>query len=84
MRKVISAKTSVAFSYTYVKLFTDYLDDVSIGYYPNAEELKKANPDLGQKAVSLSNPGNQTGRRSVSADNDGYAYYGLSLIFNLR
>jgi hypothetical protein len=82
--KELNTKTSVAFSYTQVKLFTDYLDDVSVGLYPNAEELKKANPDLGQKAVSLSNPGNQTGRRSVSADNDGYAYYGLSLIFNLR
>ncbi len=84
IRKELNTKTAVAFSYTYVKLFTDYLDDVSVGYYPDAEELKKANPDLGQKAVSLSNPGNQTGRRSISADSDGYAYYGLSLIFKIR
>lgn len=84
IRKELNTTTSVALSYTYVKLFTDYLDDVSVGYYPEAEELKNANPDLGQKAVTLSNPGNQTGRRSVSAENDGYAYFGLSLIFHLR
>lgn len=68
----------VGLSYTYNKLFTDYLDDVSTGTYPDAEELKSRNPGLGQTAVELSNPNEQEGRRSASADYDGYGYWGLT------
>lgn len=68
----------VGLSYTYNKLFTDYLDDVSTGTYPNADELKSRNPGLGETAVKLSNPNQQEGRRSASADYDGYGYWGFT------
>ncbi len=65
-------------SYTYNKIFTDYLDDVSTGYYPDSSKLMLANPTLGETAVQLSNPNNQTGRRSSSSDFDGYGYWGIT------
>lgn len=73
----------ISLSYAYNKIFTDYLDDVSVGQYPESEALKAVNPDLGDKAVQLSNPGNLTGQRSYSAKHDGYAYWGLTFSFKL-
>ena len=70
-------------SWTYHKLFIDYLDDVSIGRYPEAEALKAANPDLGDIAVKLSNPKDQSGQRSYSADNDGFGYFALTATWKL-
>ncbi len=80
----ISQKMVLGFAWTYHKLFTDYLDDVSTGEFPDAESLKAVNPDLGDVAVKLSNPNNITGGpRSSSADNDGYAYFGLTCRWKL-
>lgn len=73
----------IGFGYTYHKLFTDYLDDVSTGRYPDADELKAANPDLGETAVSLSNPNGQSGQRSYSDDNDGFSYFGFTFTWKL-
>ncbi len=84
LRKELSKTTSIAFSYTYTKLFTDYLDDLSTGFYPDSEALIAANPDLGESAAKVANPTNLKGQRSSSADYDGYAYYGLSVIFHFR
>jgi hypothetical protein len=64
-------------NWTYNKLFTDYLDDVSTGYFPDPEALKAANLELGEVAVELSNPSRLTGQRSTSADRDGFAYFGF-------
>jgi hypothetical protein len=83
VRRELSDKLDICFSYTYNKLFTDYLDDVSTGFYPSEEALTSANPDLGDIAVKLSNPNNKEGQRSQSANYDGYAYFGLSVVFKL-
>jgi hypothetical protein len=81
LKRHISQKTILTLSYTYNKIFTDYLDDISTDTYPDSEALKNANPDLGQIAVTLSNPGDQPRQRSYSADNDGYGYWGLTFTF---
>ncbi|MFM9943627.1 MAG: hypothetical protein ACKVQB_00195 [Bacteroidia bacterium] len=78
IKRHFGQKNIVAFSYTYNKLFTDYLDDVSTGKYPDPTELKERNKGLGETAVKLSNPNNQTGNRSASDDFDGYGYFGLT------
>ncbi len=73
----------VSLSYTYNKLFTDYLDDISTGKYPASQDIMDANPNLGVKAANLSNPSNQAGNRSSSANYDGYGYWGLTFYFKL-
>ncbi|MCC6721856.1 MAG: hypothetical protein IT243_06610 [Bacteroidia bacterium] len=78
VKKHMGIRNVISLSYTYNKIFTDYLDDVSTGIYPNADELKKANPSLGDIAVKLSNPNDQKGQRSASADFDGYGYWGIT------
>ncbi|MBT8326621.1 MAG: hypothetical protein KJP21_02790 [Bacteroidia bacterium] len=84
IKRHISQFTIVSLSYTYNKTFTDYLDDVSTGYYPDPQDLMDANPVLGPTAVKLSNPGNQPERRSYSDDNDGYGYWGLTFTYKIR
>ena len=74
----------VSLSYTYNKIFTDYLDDISVGTYPDSQVLENANPDLGDIAVQLSNPGNQSGQRSYSSKNDGYGFWGLGFTFKIQ
>ncbi|MCB9263210.1 MAG: hypothetical protein H6607_12620 [Flavobacteriales bacterium] len=71
-------------SYTYHKLFMDYLDDVSTGEFPDADALKAVNPDLGDIAVQLSNPNGISGRRSFSDVNDGFSYFGITITRKLR
>ncbi len=78
IKRHFGQKNLLALSYTYNKIFTDYLDDVSTGFYPEAEALKAANPDLGETAVLLSNPNKQEGRRSSSAKFDGFGYWGFT------
>ena len=84
IKRHLSQYTVLSLSYTYNKTFTDYLDDVSTGYYPDAQELMDANPVLGPTAVKLSNPGNQPERRSYSNDNDGYGYWGLTFTYKIK
>ena len=83
VKRHLTEKVIISMSYIYNKIFTDYLDDVSIGKYPDSEALKAANPDLGDIAVQLSNPGNLSGQRSSSAKNDGYGYWGITFSFKL-
>ena len=83
IKRHLSQKTILTLSYTYNKIFTDYLDDISTDAYPEGEALKNANPDLGPIAVTLSNPGDQPRQRSYSADNDGYGYWGLTFTFKI-
>jgi hypothetical protein len=78
IKRHLGQKNILGLSYTYNKIFTDYLDDISTGYYPDPTALKNANPGLGETAVKLSNPNNQDGRRSASSDYDGYGYWGLT------
>lgn len=78
VKKHMGVRNVFSISYTYNKIFTDYLDDISTGNYPDAEALKKANPSLGDVAVKLSNPNDHKGPRSSSADYDGYGYWGLT------
>jgi hypothetical protein len=75
----LNENTLIAISYTYNRIYTDYLDDVSTGLFPEEEALKAANPDLEDISVKLSNPNNLSGQRSTSADHDGYAYWGFSI-----
>jgi hypothetical protein len=52
--------------------------------YPDGDSLAQANPQLaGQVAPTLSNPGNQVGKRSYSDTNDGYGYWGLTFTFKI-
>lgn len=84
IKRHLTQRTVVALSYTYNKIFTDYLDDVSTGAYPDTAPLAAANPNLSQDAlVSLSNPNNQAGQRSSSSSNDGYGYWGLTFTVKL-
>ncbi|MEJ6661720.1 MAG: hypothetical protein ACKVLH_02070 [Bacteroidia bacterium] len=77
-------KTIVSLSYTYNKIFTDYLDDVGTDLYPDGDSLAQANPQLaGKVAPTLSNPGNQVGKRSYSDTNDGYGYWGQIFTFKI-
>ncbi|NUM31460.1 MAG: hypothetical protein HUU47_03955 [Bacteroidetes bacterium] len=78
VKKHMGIRNVISLSYTYNKIFTDYLDDVSTGNYPDAEALKKANQSLGDIAVKLSNPNDHNGQRSTSGDYDGYGYWGLT------
>lgn len=78
IKKHMGIRNVLSLSYTYNKIFTDYLDDVSTGNYPDADALKKANPSLGDIAVKLSNPNDHNGQRSSSADYDGYGYWGIT------
>ena len=84
IKRHITQKAIVSLSYTYNKIFTDYLDDVSTDLYPDGDSLVQANPQLAVKvAPSLSNPGNQIGKRSYSDANDGYGYWGLTFTFKI-
>ncbi|PCJ66489.1 MAG: hypothetical protein COA58_06845 [Bacteroidetes bacterium] len=83
IKRHLSQKTILTLSYTYNKIFTDYLDDISTDAYPEGEALKTANPDLGPIAVILSNPGDQPRQRSYSAKNDGYGYWGFTFTFKI-
>jgi len=84
IKRHITQKTIVSLSYTYNKIFTDYLDDVSTDLYPDGDALAQANPQLaGKVAPTLSNPGNQIGQRSYSDTNDGYGYWGLTFTFKI-
>jgi hypothetical protein len=83
MERHVNQNLIIGFAWTYHKLFTDYLDDLSIGRYPDPESLKAANPDIGDVAVHLSNPNKQSGRRSTSADNDGFGYFGITATWKL-
>ena len=59
-------------------------DDVGADLYPDGDSLAQANPQLaGQVAPTLSNPGNQVGKRSYSDTNDGYGYWGLTFTFKI-
>lgn len=83
VKRHLSERAIVQFSYTYNRVFTDYLDDVSTGYYPDPEALKTANPDLGETAVRLANPNGSTGQRSSSDKHDGYGYWGFTFSYKL-
>jgi hypothetical protein len=84
VKRHITQKTIVSLSYTYNKIFTDYLDDVGADLYPDGDSLAQANPQLaGKVAPTLSNPGNQIGQRSYSDTNDGYGYWGLTFTFKI-
>lgn len=83
MERHINQKFVLGIAWTYHKLFFDYLDDVSVGRYPEPEALKAVNPDLGDIAVKLSNPNDQTGQRSYSPDNDGFGYFGITARWKL-
>ncbi len=82
-KRHIGQNNLVSLSYTYNKTFTDHLDDVSTGLYPDAEALKAANPDLGDIALKLSNPNQQKGLRSSSAKYDGFGYWGITWMHKL-
>jgi hypothetical protein len=83
IKRHLTQRTVISISYTYNRVFTDYLDDVSNGAYPNVAELAKVNPNLSQETLlNLSNPGNQEGQRSSSSRNDGYGYWDLPLLSN--
>ncbi len=73
--------TLISVSYTYNKLFTDYLDDVSTGYFQTDEDLINNNPDLGSVAIKLANPNGKSSanQRSSSADYDGYSFFGVTI-----
>jgi hypothetical protein len=84
IKRHLTQRTVIALSYTYNKIFTDYLDDVSNGAYPDVSDLAKVNPNMSQEALlKLSNPGNQAGQRSYSSSNDGYGYWGLTFTLKL-
>jgi len=42
IKRHITQKTIVSLSYTYNKIFTDYLDDVSTDLYPDGDALAQA------------------------------------------
>jgi hypothetical protein len=86
IKRHLTQKLVVSASYTYTKIFTDYLDDVSTDTYPDAAAISSVNPQLDPGyAAALSNPGNQPTRfqRSLSDDNDGYGYWGLTFRWKL-
>lgn len=74
---------SMSVSYTYTKLFTDYLDDVSTGNYPDEIAIREANPSNPDAAAYLSNPGKLRGQRSSGEGMDAYAIFSLSLHWRL-
>ena len=84
VKRHLKQNVILSLSYTYTKIFTDYLDDVSTGFYPDPDKLIEANPDLGETAVILSNPGNQTEQRSYSDDYDGYGYWGFTITMKIQ
>ena len=87
IKRHVSQRTIISLSYTYFKLFTDYLDDAATDLYPNGAAVAAANSknESGYAAVYLSNPGNQpqTAQRTYSDNNDGYGYWGVSAIFKI-
>ena len=83
IKRHLNERAILQLSYTYNQIFTDYLDDVSTGTYPDAEALKAANPGLGETAVQLSNPSGLTGQRSYSDKHDGYGYWGFTFSYKL-
>ncbi len=85
IKRHINQQTIVSLSYTYNKIFTDFLDDVATGNYPDAEAIRNANPELGATAATLANPGDlpTTHRRSTSDAYDGYGYWGLTFTFKI-
>ena len=85
VKRHLTQKVILTLSYTYNKIFTDYLDAVGTDLYPDSELIKYVNPDLGPVAVSLANPGNQpnTAQRSYSDNNDGYGYWGFTFTFKI-
>lgn len=85
IKRHINQKTIVSLSYTYNKIFTDFLDDVATGFYPEAEAVRRANPGIGSAASTLANPSNLPldNQRSYSDDNDGYGYWGLTFTFKI-
>lgn len=83
LERHVNQNLILGIAWTYHKLFFDYLDDVSIGRYPDPESLKAVNPSLGDIAVKLSNPNDQSGQRSTSADNDGFGYFGITATWKL-
>jgi hypothetical protein len=83
MERHLNQNLILGMSWTYHKLFHDYLDDLSTGRYPDEKALKAANPGLGDIAVKLSNPNDQQGQRSYSADNDGFGYFTLTATWKL-
>lgn len=86
LSKHLNKYTLFSVSYTYNKLFTDYLDDVSTGQFQSDEDLINANPKLGAIAPKLANPNGMTPglNRSSSDDFDGYSYFGIAVTRKLR
>jgi hypothetical protein len=83
VKRHLNQKTVVSLTYCYNKVFTDYLDDVSTGYYPDSLLLVNANPTLGSTAYDLSNPNKLEGQRSYSDDYDGYGFWGIRFTFKI-
>ena len=84
IKRHLTQNLMLTISYTYAKIFTDYLDDLGIDPYPNPDDLRRANPSQPEVAVKLSNPNNQDGLRTYSDKNDAYAYWGLTFNWKLR
>lgn len=80
LTKHLNQKTLISMSYTYTKLFHDYLDDISTGKYQSKADMIAWNPELGELAYHLANPLEQptTNERSSSGDVDGYGYFGFT------
>lgn len=77
----INKRNLICLSYTYHKLFTDYLDDVSTGEFQTSQALNDVNPHVGPIAYELSNPNDLSGPRSYSANYDGFSYWGLTWLY---
>jgi hypothetical protein len=70
-------------SYTFNKIFTDYLDDVSTGQFQSYDDFQQSNPDNAEVAYAVSNPNGLSGSRSKSANFDAYAYLGVTLTYKI-
>lgn len=84
LKRHLTQNLMLTISYTYAKLFTDYLDDLGVDPYSNPDDLRRANPTQPEVAVKLSNPNNQTGFRTYSDNNDAYGYWGVTFNWKLR
>lgn len=73
----------VGISYTFNKIFTDYLDDVSTGQFQSFDEFQQTNPANAEVAYAVSNPNGLSGSRSKSAAYDAYAYLGVTLTYKI-
>jgi hypothetical protein len=78
LSKHLNKRNLLCLSYTYNKLYTDYLDDVSTGEFQTSEALDDVNLRVGKIAYELSNPSGLTGQRSYSDSYDGFAYWGIT------